>query len=351
MASVLDFSNFSFTTEQVRAVKDLLYDEVIKAPEINLIHTVFNNIVFDKEIGFIGKGGLVGVAGSGCTPVAQAFQIATRKITWEPKEIEIYVEQCRKDIEATAAVYSMKSGSSYNDFTATDYMNIVLEVMAVAVKEFLIRLFWFNDTTADVVGNGGTLTAGTDKHYFNIISGFFKQMLSQVAVNPAQRVTISENAQATYVAQEMLPANAQNYLKELIYKAPKELRAMADSFIICTQSFYDAYEQSLMGINIESMYTNLTGGITTLKFKGKALIPIPIWDVLIATYYNNGTTLLNPNRAIFTSKSLLAVGFDSPNSFGDLDVWYDKDSRKVKIEGMGKADAKLANPNLFMLAI
>ena len=351
MSAVLDFSKFTFSVEEIRAVNELLYDEVVKAPEIALICTVFNGIVYDKEIGFIGKGGLVGVAGNGCDPVAQAFAIATRKIKWEPKAIEVYIEQCRTDVEATAAVYSMKSGVSYDDFTGTDYMNIILTVLADAIKESMIRIFWFNDTLADVVGNGGTLTTGTEKKYFNVINGFFKQLLAQVAVNPAQRVTISENAQATYVAQEMLPANAKGYLQSLVFKAPMQLRNMADSFILCTQSFYDAYYLSLQGTVIQDMYMNLTEGISVLKYNGKALIPVPIWDVIIHTYYNNGTTLLNPHRAIYTAKSLLAVGTDSAKTIGDLDVRYDKESRKVKIESFGKVDAKMLNPDLFMLAI
>jgi hypothetical protein len=42
---------------------------------------------------------------------------------------------------------------------------------------------------------------------------------------------------------------------------------------------------------------------------------------------------------------------DDESSFGNIDIWYDKDSRKVKMEGMGVADAKLINPALFEIAI
>ena len=92
MAKVLNFDNFSFTAEQIREVKTLLWDEVLEAPEISLIHTIYDNIVYDKEIGFIGKGGMVGKAQQGnTTPVAQAYAIATRKITWTPKGWEILI--------------------------------------------------------------------------------------------------------------------------------------------------------------------------------------------------------------------------------------------------------------------
>ena len=354
MAAILDFSQFTFSAEEIRAVKELLWDEVIQAPEISMLHTIFENIVFDKEIGFIGKGGMVGVAQQGCDPVAQAYNIATRKVKWSPKGWEILIHQCRTDIEATAAVYSMKTGTSYDDFTSSDYMAIILEALAISVKEFIMRLFWFSDIAADVIANGGTLTAGTDKKYFNIIDGFWKQMLTQTTANAAQKVTIAENAGATYVLQALVPANVRDtYLPALVFGADMNLRGMANGFIPCTQSFYDAYQKSLMSVNggIEALYLNLIGGIKTLSFNGIPLLPIPIWDVIIRTSYNTGAKWLNPHRAVYVTKDILAVGVDSSKSFGDIDVWYQKDSRKVKIEAQGKADAKLLNPALFELAI
>jgi hypothetical protein len=356
MAAILDFTQFTFSAEEIRAVKELLWDEVIQAPEISLIHTVFDGIEYDKEIGFIGKGGMVGVAqqtGDG-DPVAQAYAIATRKIKWEPKGWEILIHQKRVDIEATAAVYSMKTGTSYNDFTSSDYMAIILEALAISVKEFIIRLFWFNDTAADVIANGGTLTDGTDKKYFTILNGFWKQILAQTTANAAQKVAITENAGVSYAAQALTPANVRDtYLPGLLFGADMNLRGMANGFIICTQSFYDAYQKSLQSVagGIEALYINLINGQKTLSYNGVPLLPIPIWDVIIKTYYNTGAKWLNPHRAVYTSKELLAVGSDAIKSFGDLDVWYHKDSRKVKIEGMGKADAKLLNPALFQVAI
>ena len=352
MAAILNFASFTFSAEQIRAVKDLLWDEVLEAPEISLIHTLFEGIVYDKEIGFIGKGSMVGKAQKGnVTPVAEAFTIATRKITWTPKGWEILVHQHRSDIEATAAVYSMKTGTSYSDFTSSDYIAIVLEALAVSIKEFIIRLVWFNDTAADVIANGGTLTAGTDKGYFNLIDGFWKQILTQVTANAAQKVAIAENAGANYAAQALLTTNIQGYLQSVVFNADMNLRGMANGFILCTQSVYDAYAKSLQGVAVESLYANLLNGFKTLTYNGIPLLPIPIWDVIIKTYYNTGVKCLNPHRILYTSKELLAVGFDSVKSFGDLDVWYDKDTRLVKIEAQGKADAKLLNPALFQLAI
>lgn len=351
MAAILDFSKFNFSDEEIRAVKELVFDEVIEAPEVALLHTIYPGIVYDKEIGFIGKGGLVGVAGQGCDPVAQGWNIGTRVVKWEPKAWEILLEQCATDLEATAAIYSLKTGVDYYDFTSSDYINIVVEVLAQSVKEFVIRLVWFSDTTAKNVAQGGQIKDGVDMKYFTILNGFFKQMEVQITANTKQRVAIAENAGAGYAAQELPADKAQTYLKSLVFGADMVLRSNANGVIYCTQSFYDAYVQSLQGKNLESMFVNLTDGVKAVTYNGVPLLPIPIWDVIIRSYYDNGTKLVNPHRAIYTTKDILAVGVDSESSFGDMEIWYNRDTRKVKIESMGKADAKLINPALFQIAI
>ena len=71
---------------------------------------------------------------------------------------------------------------------------------------------------------------------------------------------------------------------------------------------------------------------------------------IIRAYEDNGTTYNKPHRALATAKKVLGVGFDQVGDFDQLDIWYDKDSRKVKIEGMGNGDAKLLDPSLFVAA-
>lgn len=53
MASIVNFSNFTFTAEQIRDINELVFDELLHAPELGFIHTLFSGIVYDKEIGFI----------------------------------------------------------------------------------------------------------------------------------------------------------------------------------------------------------------------------------------------------------------------------------------------------------
>jgi len=140
-------------------------------------------------------------------------------------------------------------------------------------------------------------------------------------------------------------------LQQLKYKAPIILRSAQSAFIVCTQSFYDAWEQWNQGKELESMYANLIDGTKVLKAFGVPLIPMPVWDEMIARYENTGTKLNNPHRALFVTKENLAVGVDGEDSFEKMNTWYNRDTREVKTELMGKADAKLLNPAMFQLAI
>lgn len=352
MAQILDLSNFTFSGELLQAVSEMVFDEVIEAPEISLLHTIFPDIVTTKEVGFVGDGGLVGVAGQGCDPVAQNWQIATRMVKWEPEVWEILIHECYEDLLTTASVYSLKTGTRIPDFSTTDYINIVTIVLTKAMKDFVIRFAWFNDKGAKNVSDGGIITNDVNIDYFNIIDGFWKQMLEQITVNSTQHVTIAENAGTTYAGQTLTPNTVRDtYLPDLVFNANLTLRSQRGGFILCTQSFYDAYKKSLKGTNIEAMYVNLTEGQQTLAYDGIPVIPVPTWDKIISAYENTGTKLNNPHRAVYTTKEVLGIGCDNPNSFEKFDVWYDKDSRKVKIEAMGIGDAKLTNPNLFQLAI
>ena len=94
----LDLAKFTFTAEQVRSINELVFDDIINAPELQMLHTVFPGIVYDKEIGFIGEGGLVGVARQDCNPIPQDWKIETRKLKWQPKSWEIRLEECFADL-------------------------------------------------------------------------------------------------------------------------------------------------------------------------------------------------------------------------------------------------------------
>ena len=347
---IIDLSKFAFGTEEIRALNELTFDDVIKTPEISSLMTVFPGIVFNKEIGFLGEGGLIGKGGYGCKPSSDNFQISSRKITWAPKSWSTLIEQCFTDLQSTAAIYSMNTGVDTADFTNTDIMNIVGEALTNAMKKFIMRLAWFNDTAVKNFSDSGTLTNDVSVDYFNILDGLFKQIDIQCTSNAKQKVAIAENAGASFEAQKMDDTKVQGYLAKLYYQASPILRQMQGNVILCTQSFADSYQRSLSGLQLETMLANLTDGKSSLSYNGIPIVAMPIWDEMITNYFNNGTKLVNPNRALFTNQRVLGLAVDNLNSFENFSTWYEKKDREVYTDIAGKADVKLMNEKLFVYA-
>ena len=232
-------------------------------------------------------------------------------------------------------------------------MNIVIEVLERSIMDFWYRLFWFNDKAAKNVADSGIITNGLDLKFFTIIDGFWKQIITQVTDNPSQRgATITENAETSYATQKLTPDKAKEYIQSVVFSAPLLLRQQSDKFILVTQSVYDAYQQSLMdACCLESARLALLNGMEALSFNGIPVIAMPIWDKIIATSEDTGTKLNNPHRILFTSKSVLGIGVDAIDSFEKMRIWYEYKDRVVYVELMGRADAKLTNPDLFSLGI
>lgn len=344
---------FTFVGKVIESISEMVMEDTLQGPELNAIHTIYPDIVAKTEIGFIGEGDMVGKKDQGCKPTTQQWGINTRKVTWDPATWEIFLGQCYRDLENAATIYSLRTGVDIPDFTDTDYMNIVLEVLNKSIREFWYRMFWFGDTEAKHVEDSGIITNGLDLEYFTILDGFWKQIFEQVAENPAQRAAvISENAGSSYAFQNLDPENVQKYLADVVFKAPLSLRNMEDRFILVTQSVYDAYEQSLMNACcLESSRMALINGIEALKYKGIPVVAMPIWDKLILSSEDTGTKLNNPHRILFTAKSVLGIGVDTYDRMGNLRIWYDPKDKMVYINGMGRADAKLLNPVLFTLGM
>lgn len=352
MAATINLSSFTFTAEQIRDINELVFDDILHAPDLNFIHSMHSGIVYDKEIGFLGEGGLVGVAKQGCNPTAQDWAISTRKVTWAPKAWEIYLDECANDLAATAAIYAQHTGNRVDDLTDTDYMAIVAQVLESAIRDFFYRVLWLGDTAADNVSNGGVITNGVSVAYFTLLDGFFKQLRAAVTATPALGVTIAANSQATKSAQMagMTDSAAYGILESMYYAAPIELRSSGNMMFIVTQTIADAYQKYLVGKGIESTYRNLVDGVPSLKFLGVPVIPMPIWDKQIQSYEDNGTTWSYPHRAVLIEKDNLAVGTPEDDAYEGLDIWYDKTTRKNYLLVTDKIDGKLTNAKRLVYA-
>jgi hypothetical protein len=347
----IDLSGFSWTKEQVTALSELLRDDFLAAPDVASLMQVVENITVNKEFGYLGQGGLIGKAGAGCGMAAQDFSVNSRVLNWAPKQWKVYFELCYTQLQGAFTAYSLKTGTAISDFTNSDYMNVLEGIILDAMKDFIIRLAWFNDTAASNVTDGGVITDGTDVSYFNILDGAWKQYKAYAAAHTAQLVAITANTATTDAAQHIATTDIQGILQKLVYGAPMTVRGNSKAKILCTQRFWDSYAQSLQTHELETLLSIKMDGRKTLTYNGVELMPVPKWDEMIAAYENTGTKLNAPNRALYCDPNIMGFGVDGMGSFSDFDIWFDKNTELVKMRCAGMSDVELAVPQSFMLAI
>ena len=347
----LNLSKFSFSAEEIRDINSLVFDAMMEVPELRSIHTIFTGIRANKEIGFITGGGLVGKKGQGCDPSAHDFQIGTRKVTWKPVPWEVFIKECSKDLDNTAALYCRNTGTNIHDLTNTDYMAIVVQVLTESINNFFMRIVWLGDKDAANVSEGGQITDGVDTEYFDLLDGYFKQLQIAVTSKSELLVSIEANSKASKAAQMALSGDeAIDILEKMYFAAPIAMRASGKMRYLVTQSVADGYTKYLQGKNLESTYKNTVDGLPSLKYQGVDVIPMPIWDEMIQSYQDKGATYYKPHRAVLIEQSNLAIGLPTEEELENVDVWYDKTDRNNYLLAAGEIDAELLNDTRFVYA-
>lgn len=353
--AIVDTSFFTFTAEEIRNINELIREEVLKAPELGVLHTIYPDIVSDKKIGFLGEGSIVGVESQSCDPTPQQWSIPGRESVWKPKRWEVFLSECWKDLEKTMVIYAMNKGVDIGDLTNTDYMAIVVDILSDAIKKMIWRFIWFGDKNAANYSGvpAGVITNTVDTKYFTLLNGFWKQLQALAPVGSAQRVEIAANAQASAKLQYSSLTGDMAYatLSNMHLKSDILLRGKADLQFACTQSVADAYMMYLEGKGIETTYTNLVEGVKALTFRGIPVVPIPIWDEMISSYENNGTKLNNPHRIVLTTKSNLALGLAGSDVFDEVKVWYEPKEDRCYLRSRDSIDAKVLHEKMFTLGI
>jgi hypothetical protein len=87
-----------------------------------------------------------------------------------------------------------------------------------------------------------------------------------------------------------------------------------------------------------------------MKFDGKTVYIFSFWDRIIAQYFNDAAASYLPHRALLVNPVDLQVGTEGGTQLDELDVFYDKNSKKTKIDFAFSIDAKFIRNDLFQAA-
>jgi len=350
--NTLNLDALHFTADELRSLNELTVQAVLEAPNLSLFHTLVTGIKNDKRIGVIpGSFGLVGKAAQGCNPTAQCYENVAVEKTWEPRYLEIIIDMCIDELADTLMKLAVKCGNDTYDLTGTEVFTFIQDILAKDIEKMVFRHAWFGDRNAANFP-AGVLTPGIDPSFFNVINGFWVQLAAIYAANPNQVVAMPGNTQATTALQFSVATPVLTYaaINNVIDSAPCELHAQPDRILLVTNSVMTRLRRQLQALGTAFQdYKLMTDGVEIATWDGIPIYSNCLWDQWIRAYENNGTTLNDPHRVVYTTKSNLNIGMRCTNLFESINSFYDPRSRYNRIEAIDAFDAKIIDDNLVMV--
>jgi len=354
---VFDGSGLTLDRDGIDNVGKLLFEDRIQNAPYTDIVTFDEGIKHDQQVVISEEfNGLLGSKRDACDITPNPFSITAYEETYSPKKVEDRLEDCADNIRnATFWKRWLKNGISMNDLTGTAYEQYVLTRLKNYMSDKMMFQKLFLSNTSITEGGTNILNAGQLK-YFNQFNGYFAQLEAQALVDLTQKITITQNAGANYAAQAFAAASptsheATDYLKQVYFGAPLAVRNAADVMFLVSQTVADQYVQERQAVtNIELAYTRTEKGMKQLEYQGVPMIPLPLVDELINTWFNNGTKRENPHFIIMISKSNLRAGTESSGSFSDITSDYDRYNKKWFADILFTLDPKIAIKKQVMFA-
>ena len=340
---------FTFNDVQIMDFKELIYEDVFQKPDLRTFFTIQENILAGKKIGIVQRMTEIGRSKGSCDTTETDVEIPTIEKVWAPCSWGDRIPLCSADLEDQFIVWGLNKGIRRSDLTDTDYADFISEQVSDGMLESLYRLVFFGDTDADTVdaSPAGQLTSGTDKELFTCHDGVWKQVFAIVTADSNRKVTISKNAEATYALQEFDATDTTNNVatgifRDLITKSTLKARANNARVIICTQSLADQYTNELeVASGVTPSWEIISNGISSLKRRNTTIIALPKWDDIIKTYFDNGTKYYLPHRALMIDKANMVIGCEGESQLSELDMWYDKKTKKNYVDFLSKLDTKI----------
>lgn len=341
-------------TKDNGAIKDLRELMVLTAftdEKLEQFFTLKQNVEQGKKLGWVGEMSEIGWKGAPCYPEYRTPTISSAEKQWDLGDWSVPLKWCYEEFMNTLAEYALKTGTDIHDLTGTDIMDVlIMPALEEAYRRMAWRFIWFNDKNK----TAENITPGMEVELFNTNDGLFKQLFAIGAANPAQRITIEANQEATIAAQMNAikqPGVAVSLFDSLLDSADPRIASLDGAGLYVTKSLADALTKDLKREYKEIItWEQVFNGIKVTEYNGTKIYAISLWDRMIQRYENNGTSLNLPHRAVFGTPKQMFVGTPANNIISDFDLWFNKDERVVKHYSAGRLGTLIGEDNLFQLA-
>lgn len=336
----MNFEQFTVDNGAIRDLSELLFTSLYNDPDLERLFTMMPNVVNGKKLGYLDSMGDVGVPGGGCDPKYTKIDITGIEKTWDLGKWRIPKTICYEDLEDTLAKYGMNTGTEAADITNTPYFDKVLQpLLQKAITEMFWRLVWFGDKDAKNVSNngidetgGGTVTDTINPNLLTSCNGFWKKLLAIIAANPAQKTEIAANSAASKVLQKTgirASGVAIGIVDNLLSDADSRIFDYTDHAIMMTSSLFKALRNDVVDKYGKTTmpFEAVSAGFGLSQYDGHPIIVLDIWDRLIRKFFDNGTTIDCPHRALLASPSNLFCGTSDKKRLASLTVKFDDRKR------------------------
>ena len=306
----------------------ILTDELFYKPTIDSIaladfFTVDQGISHQKRYNLVAALDKILKPYGGCTTNPNTNRSLITNATLQTKEFRMYEGWCKDDFtDQLTGAYNhlaqdwLKTGERSFDPAGTPIDTIIVKLLLDALRRDIHRRAYF------AAGNS------SDDDY-NQFDGFWDRNIDSAG---ASNYCVRRAGSALGTA-ALSSGNALTYLEQAYAQSNLLLRqfiAQGKAKYHVTQSIWDNLYNSYIGTGAvtEAQFANIQTGLTTLKYKGIPVIPMPLWDLHLAESDNplNGTTA---HLISLTVKENHVFGVENGADLNKIDSWYEmKDSKR-----------------------
>ena len=346
MAQALDLTGLTLSPQEAQLASEAVFEKVFAKPELNEAHFVQTGIQMKTQIPFFGKFGLVGKVDPGsCGVNASTEYIKPTEKFWDPALVSFRLPHCQSDVLQLFKLWKRSpSAVAMWEDVDDELLAFIQSRVADATLEAALRISSFGDKAADNVAGGGYITNGVDDSFFSMLDGFWKQTYAAVTAATLQKITIDENGEATYAAQNALDASRAIDVMRQMYENADARMFAGDNMPVyqITRSLFNNFVAYLEDKSLGFMLNRAEEGKTDrYQYRGIPIIVRYDWDRNIKAYEDNGTTLRLPHRAILTDIRNVPIGTSDENDFTTFNMFYDQVSKKHYTDVAMYLDAKL----------
>mgnify|MGYP001237863022 CR=1 FL=1 len=325
MASALE-TNFNYTYPGILTT-EVFFKPVEDSPALADLAVIDQGISYKKQYNVLPQLSKILKPYDGCARSFSGSQDVTNK-TLEVKEFELGLEWCKDDFtNYLTSSYNylaqemLKSGIDSFDPSGTPVASMISKLIDEALRQDVFRRICFGDTAS----------ASAD---FNTIDGIWTQLVDNSGTASTYCV---RRASGTSLGTSDLAANeAIDVLEKVYAQSSNLLKAIPTNRkkMFVTGSIFDNYVNSLVGYGAvtEQAYTAQIKGIPSITFKGIEIVPVRIWDSMLADSDNplNATTR---HLVLYTTKENHIIGVENSADLNKVNGWYDRKDRKYYFEG------------------